>query len=96
MRIVIWEDETGWKRRALLPDGLPDAKAAQGVQQNPPDVRGIDVEGCLREVNNLLTEEGLLTWTDVNLNQAVFQRACNVFRKHLIGLFRQKEDTHGE
>jgi hypothetical protein len=97
MRVVIWDDEQGWKRRALLPDSMPDAKAPLGVQQNPPDLRRLDMESVLREASNLLTEEGLLTWKDVNLKQAQFRRACDVFRRHLVALFREKEEEqHGE
>lgn len=49
MRVVIWTDKDGWRRRALLPDDMPDDKAPLGVPQNVPDVRKLDVDvSCAR------------------------------------------------
>lgn len=96
MRIVIYEDKDGWKHRALVRDDDPDEAALGGIPRDPPDLRLLDWEGILRDINNQLVDLGIETWAD-------WQRAGNVqnviaspLKRRVIMLLRGREEQKHE
>lgn len=94
MREVVYEDKDGWMRRALVRDSDPDDVAPGGIPRNPPDLRSLDWEGIMRDINNRLVELGITSWSD-------WQRAGNIqnviaspLKRRVISLLRGQEEHH--
>lgn len=95
MKVVVYEDSNGYKRRAILRDNDPDHVAHSGIPLNPPDLEQIDWEEVKRELHNLLSDRGLFTWADVQAKQnGVSSSILDVLRRRVITLYRLK-DTNG-
>lgn len=93
MKAVIWVDEHGHKRRSLIKDTDGVEMARFGIPAEPPDVVSLfDWTGLQQELTDILIDQGLLTWTDVQHNQAGLQAAINVFKRRLISLYRTLEN----
>ena len=92
MRLVIYEDERGYKHRSLLRDRDPDTMAPKGIIQDPPDLSLLDWEGMRRDIHNALVEQGLVTWADVQRAQnAVSGIVKGVIANRIVALYRQKD-----
>lgn len=67
MKYVIYIDNNGYKRRVMLRDTDSDEKAPYGIPAGPPpELMDLDCELMRREINNLMVENGLFTWEDIN------------------------------
>lgn len=97
MRAVIYEDEQGYLRRALVKDSDSDADAAHlGLPFGPPDVREIDWENLLKGINNVLAQQGAFTWEEAQNGQQVgIQAALSLFKRALISLYRNQDNRNG-
>lgn len=92
MKAVIWVDEHGRKRRSLIKDTDGDEMARYGIPAEPPDITNcLDWTAFQQELADILLVQGLLTWADVQRNQAGFQAALNVFKRWLISYYRTQE-----
>lgn len=91
MRHVVWTDRNGYLRRSKIRDADPDSMAELGVPSGPPDLRNINWEETLREINNLLVEQGLFTWDDVQRSQNGLQMATSIFKRRLAALYIENE-----
>jgi hypothetical protein len=85
MRYVIYEDERGY----MIKDNDPDDLAECGIPAGPPDLRGIDIDWLMKELNNVLVSNKLFTWDDVQRMPGGIQPALNTFKRTLIALYRQ-------
>lgn len=94
MRTVQWTDNTGRIRASLVRDYDPDTAAPQGIPADPPDLRGLDIEGALRDLHNELARRGLRTWLDVQKSgDGVTASILASFRRRVIALYRQAPET---
>jgi hypothetical protein len=90
LKAVIWTDNNGRKRRSMIKDTDGPEMAKFGVPADPPDIRSIDVEALFNEIERLQYEFGLYTWRAALDNQAGLKALINVFKRHLLGLYRNK------
>jgi len=90
MKIVVYEDNAGYKHRALLRDTDPDHAAPTiGIPQDPPDLDRIDWEEVKRKLHNRLVERELITWLDVQRSQnGVTSSILDVLRREVVMLYR--------
>lgn len=94
MKTIIWVDADGYKHRSLLRDKDPDhlAKTA-GIPADPPDLELLDWEGIKRDLNNVLVDRGLVSWSDVQAAQTGLSSAIvSVIKRRLIYLYRHMEE----
>ena len=91
MKLVIYEDAAGWKRRSLIKDSMELVQASQGIPRNPPDLSQLDCEEILKELNNLLIDRELFTMADLNkqpncLRNAIgiilYPKIINLYKNH--------------
>lgn len=92
MKLVKFHDENGWKKQAWIREDMPDDQAYMGIPQNIPDVRQIDMEETLRELNNLLFDRGIFTLKDVQqkhnqlrsaVEQCFFPKVLQLYKEQL-------------
>jgi hypothetical protein len=93
MKYITYMDSKEWLRRSLVKDTDTEQEASLGVgvPAGPPDIRQMDWEGIMREMNNALANAGLFTWLDVQQSQVGLTVATNVLKRALIALYRQEE-----
>lgn len=92
MKRIVWIDKNGYKHASLLRDSDPDSNAHLGIPQDPPDLRRLDWDGMIRDLHNLLVENGLGTWNDVQAAQTGIQQAIiTVFRSPIVRLYKTKD-----
>lgn len=92
MKHIIYEDPEGFRRRVIVRDSDTQAEAAYGIPAGPPDIRLLDWESLLREMNNALTDNNLYTWDDIQRSQSGVMIAASVVRRALIDMYRQAAD----
>ena len=90
MKRVVYEDETGFKSVALIRDRDPDTMAPQGIPCGPPDVRTLDWDNILKEMNNLLVDRGLTNLQSLN-NGGLDNSIIIPIKRRLIAAYKQKE-----
>lgn len=95
LREVIWKDERGFVRKALVRNGDPDELAPEhGLPRDPPDLDGLDWEAIKRDLHNELTRRGLYDYQDVQRKQNSVSKAVRtVVTRRLLRLY--KENMHG-
>lgn len=92
MRLVMWEDNTGYLRASLIRDSDPDEDAPGGVPREPPELTDFDCEEIRREVHNALVKARLFTWEDVMKEQnKLLSTIDRAIRRRLVEHFRLKE-----
>lgn len=69
MRLVVWTDRAGWKRASWVRDNDPDTAAERGVPVPMPDLGSLDWEEVKKDINNMLVDQRLFTWRDVQRQQ---------------------------
>lgn len=101
MKYMIYVDQNGYKRRALVKDVDTVYDAHKGIPSGPPDPRDMDWDAIKKEINNVLCDSSIFTWDDLQRKPSEFQGALNVLKRHMIALYRQeaqsakKEQTNG-
>jgi hypothetical protein len=92
LKAVIWVDENKRKRRSLIKDTDDPSMARYGIPAEPPDiVNCLDWTALQDALQDVLIDQELLTWADVQHNQAGLQAAINVFKRALISLYKLQE-----
>lgn len=91
MKKITYTDDRGFKWRRVVRDEDTEEQGKFGIHAGPPDLRQLDIEGMLREVNNVLVGNELFTWEDVQRNPAGIQAAINIFKRHLVFLYREDD-----
>jgi len=93
MRFVTWTDTHGYRRRALVCDTDPDDAAPEiGVPAGIPDLDTLDWDAIKRDLHNHLTDQGLITWKDVqDSTNGITSAVLAVMRKRLILLYKTQE-----
>lgn len=89
MRFVIFTDERGFRRRAMIRDKDGDEMARSGVPAGPPDLDFIDWEAVKRDINNLLVEHRLFTWDDVNRSPMGLKVIEGTIRRYLSAIYQE-------
>lgn len=93
MKAVIWVDEHKRKRRSLIKDTDGVEMARYGIPAEPPDIANcLDWTALQNDLTDVLIDQELLTWADMQRNQAGLQAALNVFKRALISLYRAREN----
>lgn len=89
MKRVLYKDREGFIRRSLIKDGDDESDAPFGIPDGPPDVRLIDWDTLMRDVNNVLAENNAFTWEEALKYPVALQAAIGIFKRHLINLYRE-------
>lgn len=91
MRLVVWEDKGGYKRRSLVRDSDADTAAPGGIPVDPPDLDALDWDAVKRGIHNQLVELGVVTWADWQEKQNMLHNiVSSPLKRELIRLFRQE------
>lgn len=96
MRAVIYTDRNGMKRRVLVRDGDDDLMAEFGLPAGPPSMDDFDCEVMKREINNLLVDNGLFTWQDIQKSPIGLNVVTTVVKRHLSALFHLQAERDKE
>lgn len=92
MKPVIYEDENGWKRRSLIKEDMKDSEAHMGIPDGVPDLMQLDIEECLRELNNLLFDRSIFNLRDVNQKHNQLRNAVEmIFFPRVLQIYK---DNH--
>jgi hypothetical protein len=92
MKPVVYEDPNGFRWKVLVKDeDDPLTKAQLGIPVGPPDLREIDLDELLVQMNHALVQQECFTWADAQRNQVGIAAAINIFKRRLIELYRQAE-----
>lgn len=91
MRPVVYVDRHGWKRRSLVRDQDGDEMAVKGIPAGPPDLRELDWDVMMREINNAFVDHKLFTWKDINDSQVGLSVISGVVKRHVRGLYHEQE-----
>lgn len=92
MRRVTYEDKDGFKRVTLIRDTDPDDVAPSGIPVGPPDLDLVDWEEVKRDLNNLLVDNGLLTYRDLMAqNSGVSKAVRSCLTSKVVNLFKYME-----
>lgn len=94
MKDVVYVDSDGYIRRATLKDSDPESIADCGIPAGPPDLRHVDIDAFLKDINNLLAEQELFTWDDVQRRTGGLTPALNTFKRLLVSLYRQESNKN--
>ena len=89
MKIVIWKDKDGFKRRSLLRDNDLDSDALGGIPQNPPDFRDLDYEGIARDLNNFFIDQGVASWSDLQKSRSLQAGIMFAMKRRVVSAFRE-------
>jgi len=90
MKKVTWIDKDGYTRRSLLRDSDPEHLAPQGIPLDPPSIDRLDWEELKRNLHNALSEQGLVTWQDVNAQgNGITNAIVSVFKKAIVNLYKE-------
>jgi len=91
MRYVIYQDEHGFKRRAMVRDGDGDETARSGIPAGPPDIsRFIDCQTLLRQINNRMVDEGIFTLEELQKSPTGVSMMSNMFKKVVVGAMKEE------
>lgn len=93
-KTIVFTDKDGYLKRSTIMDDDPDYMAECGIPAGPPDLRGIDIDAMLKEMNNILVANGLFNWDDVQRTPGGIQPAVNVLKRAIIDLYRQEYQTN--
>jgi len=89
MKEIIYTDTDGFQSKRLIKNGDPPGNAAYGIPLGPPDLRQLDVQDILRQMNGSLVSNQLFTWDNVQRFPGGINVVVNVVRKAIIQLYRE-------
>lgn len=90
MKRIVHTDRHGFKRVYALRDNDDESKAAQGIPLGPPDLRVLDWEKIVKDLNNALVDIGIIVIEDLNLNNTGISTAINsVVRREILRLYKE-------
>jgi len=90
MKRVIHIDKSGFKRVYAIRDNDDPSKAHQGIPIGPPDLRVLDWDEIVKELNNALVDSGVITIEDLNINNSGITAALtSIVRKRIINLYKE-------
>jgi hypothetical protein len=91
MRLIVWTDGMGWKRRSLVKDDDPDDYAPHGIPQDIPDINDIDWDGVKRDLHNRLVELDMYDYNDLVKQQTgVTSAVLSALRARVTELYKQR------
>lgn len=91
MRLVEWEDESGYKHLALVRDDDAREMFPYGISLDPPDIELLDWREIKKNLHNLLVELRLSDWRDAQKNKASITSAIlGSVRRPLSELYKVK------
>jgi hypothetical protein len=92
MKNVVHIDKNGFKRVYTIRDKDPDSVATQGIPVGPPDIRVLDWNEIVKETNNLLVDNGILSYEDLNRNNNGISQVINVtIRTKIMALYKEQK-----
>ncbi len=91
MKEVQWTDQDGYLHRSILRDDDDESKPQYGIPIGPPNIEIVDWEGVKREINNLLVQEGISSYTELTNSNSAMPFVCNVIKRHIATLYRDME-----
>lgn len=90
MKKVVYEDEDGFKKIALIRDTDPDTMAPHGIPCGPPDIRELDWPAIWRDINNLLVDRGLTSLQSLSAG-GLDNSIITPIKRPLIAAYKNKE-----
>jgi hypothetical protein len=91
MKPVIYTDKDGYMRRSLVRDNDDESDGEFGIPYGPPDIRQLDWESMMKEMNNSLVSAGIFTWRDAQQSSVGVLAATSILKREIIRLYREAE-----
>lgn len=95
MKAVTYRDSHGYLRRVLIRDIDSAEDAEFGIPDGPPDVRRIDWEAVMKQINDLLVTENIQTSTELQGKYAL-ETIGNIVKRHVQALYREDDRARKE
>lgn len=97
MKYIDWVDENGRRRRSLVKDDDGVEAAPFGIPLEPPDIRKLDWQAVIKEIENIQYEYGMYNWNAAQHSLAI-QNCINVFKREFIKFYKlsEQEDKRQE
>lgn len=93
MRTVVFTDRRGYLRRVLVRDEDGDEMAEFGIPAGTPDVEHeIDWENVIKQINNILVTDNVITLFDLQRTDGI-NKIATVVKKAVYDLYRRKPDN---
>lgn len=90
MKYIVYTDKHGFIKRSLVKDRDSESDALFGVPAGPPDVRLLDWELIMKEMNNALASSGAFSWDDAQGSNTGIQAALSIVKRYLVALYREE------
>lgn len=79
-------------RRVIAKEKDTQEQAAKfGIPDGPPDLRQLDWDGIVQEMNNALVRDGIFTWHDVQSSPVGLRGVFAIIKRHIINLYREED-----
>jgi hypothetical protein len=91
MKTIDWVDEKGRKRRSLVKNSDGIEAAPLGIPVEPPDIRKLDWEAVIREIEEAQYNHGMYSWTQAQQEPGAIQECINIFKRHFIRFYKLSE-----
>lgn len=89
MKLVTFEDESGYKHNSLIRDN--DTDPTIGILQSPPNLDQLDWQVIKVTLHNMLLEKGLITLGDAQNQASEFNKCVlSAVGKPLFRLYQQE------
>lgn len=89
MKLVQYTDEDGFLHQSLIRDNMKSTQANLGIPHDPPDLRQLDWDGIVRELNEQLIAQELITLADI-AQGTLSNTILRVIQTKIVQLYKQQ------
>lgn len=91
MQRIIWTDEDGYRQIALLGDTDLATHPEHGIPVTFPEIREMDWEGIVRDLQNTLVDRGLVDVPSIQQSHALEGAVRSIVTRRIIEFYRLSE-----
>lgn len=89
MKLVQYKDKDGFLHQSLIRDNMKLTNAHYGIPDDPPDLRQLDWDAIVRELNEQLIAQNLITLADITQG-TLSNTILRVIQNKIVQLYKQQ------